>query len=236
MLEKGRSYCQIIPSYKETKVFAHKLVNPIHKLKIAKLLIIGLTFLSFPALTGLKAFESDDVRRIEKYLNTMNTFKSEFIQISDNGVRVDGTIFIDRPGFMRIQYDSPSPILLVADGSFLVYVDTELEQISHIPISETPLRILISKNINLEKWYSIQRVRRGLGTLEIFLSVKKDPKLGSIRLLFSDRPLQLRKWFIRDAVGATVQVSLLDIETGMRLDPELFVVDPEMFTKIEEHN
>ena len=196
------------------------------KTKLIPILMIGVITSLAPAWK--------DISRIEKYLNGITTLQSKFIQITDNGERLDGTIYINRPGLMRVQYDDPSPIFLVADGSFVIYVDTELEQISHVPISETPLRALISENVDLKKWYKIEHVKRGPGTLTIGLRIKKSENSGVVRLLFSDKPLQLRQWFVTDATGMTVRISLLDVERGLDLDPRFFEVDADMFDKIEE--
>ncbi|MBH67897.1 MAG: hypothetical protein CMM58_06060 [Rhodospirillaceae bacterium] len=203
------------------------------KTKLIQLLIICVITSFAPVWANETEKNSRDISRIEKYLNGITTLKSRFIQMTDNGERLDGTIFLNRPGLMRVQYDAPSPIFMVADGSFIIYVDTELEQISHIPISETPLRALISKNVDLKKWYKIDHIKRGPGTLTIALRIKKSENSDVVRLRFSDKPLQLRQWFITDATGVTVRISLLDVERDLDLDPRFFTVDADMFDKAE---
>ena len=93
--------------------------------------------------------DMDDINKIENYLNSITTFKSNFLQTASTGERSCGVLFLDRPGKMRVQYDEPSPILLVSDGAYVIYVEKNLEQISHLPISQTPLRALIEKDVNL---------------------------------------------------------------------------------------
>jgi outer membrane lipoprotein-sorting protein len=179
------------------------------------------------ASSGTK--DASDVGRVEVYLNAITTLKSRFIQRASTGNLASGTVYISRPGKMRFEYDPPAPILLVADGIFLIYVDKELEQISHVPISSTPLSILVSENVKLSDNHDVAAVERGAGTLAVTLTMKGDVEAGAVRLLFADAPLSLKQWYIRDAQGVEVQVSLLDPERGLELDSTLFQVNPDMF-------
>ena len=178
----------------------------------------------------------DDISKIENYLNSITTLKSIFLQTASTGERSGGVLFLDRPGKMRVQYDDPAPILLVSDGSYVLYLEKNLEQISHFPIAQTPLRVLIEKDVDLQAWYKIKDIKRGPGTLRLTLIMKNDLSLDSVQLLFSDRPMQLRQWTIRDQQGIEVRVSLMDMQRGARFDPKLFEVDPNLFSKSNKEN
>ena len=178
----------------------------------------------------------DNISKIENFLNSITTLKSNFLQTASTGERSGGVLFLDRPGKMRVQYDEPSPILLVSDGSYVIYVEKNLEQISHFPIAQTPLRALIEKDVNLQAWYKIKDIKRGPGTLRLTLIMKDDLSLGSVQLLFSERPMQLRQWTIRDQQGIEVRVSLMDMQRGARFDPNLFEVDPNLFSNLNKEN
>ena len=181
------------------------------------------------AAAALNAVDQADVRRIESYLNGITTLKSRFIQRSSTGNLASGVLYLSRPGRVRFEYDPPAQILLVADGLFLIYIDKELQQISNIPISATPLSVLVDANVKLANSHDVEKVERGAGTLSVTLGMKDDPESGTVRLLFADGPLALKKWYIRDAQGVEVQVSLLDSERGMMFDSGLFQVDLTMF-------
>lgn len=200
---------------------------------IRKVLLTVLLFSLFASASAsaasLNAKDARDVGRVEAYLNAITTLKSKFIQRASTGNLASGTVYISRPGKMRFEYDPPAPILLVADGIFLIYVDKDLEQISHVPISSTPLGILVSENVKLTDNHDIVAVERGAGTLAVTLTMKDDADAGAVRLLFADAPLALKQWYIRDAQGVEVQVSLLDPQRGLELDSTLFQVNPDMF-------
>jgi outer membrane lipoprotein-sorting protein len=199
---------------------------------IALILFAPTGFLSAGAL-GAK--DKADVARVEAYLNAITTLKSRFVQRASTGNLARGTLYLSRPGKMRFEYDPPAPILLVADGLFLIYVDKDLEQISHVPISSTPISILVEAGVKLEAAHDVAFVERGPGTLAITLTMKDDLEAGAIRLLFADAPLALKRWYIRDAQGIEISVSLLDIERGMMFESALFQIDPEMFANSDKN-
>ena len=213
------------------------IVRVVVMLKNLLIVMVVLSYASNLAkAANLTQNDMDDISKIENYLNSITTFKSNFLQTASTGERSGGVLFLDRPGKMRVQYDEPSPILLVSDGSYVIYVEKNLEQISHFPIAQTPLRVLIEKDVDLQAWYKIKDIKRGPGTLRLTLIMKDDLSLGSVQLLFSDRPMQLRQWTIRDQQGIEVRVSLMDMQRGARFDPKLFEVDPNLFSSSNKEN
>ena len=58
----------------------------------------------------------DDLARLETYLRSIGTLEARFVQVSSDGGFARGTLWLDRPGRMRFEYDPPVPILLIANG------------------------------------------------------------------------------------------------------------------------
>jgi outer membrane lipoprotein-sorting protein len=210
----------------------NKAMRTYQEFLVLLILCIGFSVSAFGM--NLTQTDLDDLGRIENYLNSIHTLKSNFIQTASTGERATGVLFLNRPGRIRVQYDPPSPILLVANGAFIIYVDKNLEQISHIPIAETPLRVLIDKDVNLLSWYSIKNIKRGPGTLRVTLAKKNELGPTSVRLLFSDKPLQLRQWIIRDQQGIDVRISLLDMQRGIKFNLDIFEVDSNQFSSFSD--
>ena len=207
-------------------------IKTCQKLIVLVVFCVGFSISAFSL--NLTQKDLDDLGRVENYLNSIHTLKSNFIQTASTGERATGVLFLNRPGRIRVQYDPPSPILLVANGAFIIYVDKNLEQISHIPIAETPLRDLIDKDVNLLSWYSIKNIKRGPGTLRVTLAKKNELGPTSVRLLFSDKPLQLRQWIIRDQQGIDVRISLLDMQRGIKFNLDIFEVDSNQFSSFSD--
>ena len=59
-----------------------------------------------------------ELDRIERYLNSLQTLQSKFVQNNPDGSHAHGTLYLQRPGRMRFEYDPPTPIRLYANGNF----------------------------------------------------------------------------------------------------------------------
>ena len=59
----------------------------------------------------------------------------------------EGTFYIQKPGKVRFEYNPPSPIDIIADGSSVVVRDRNLATQDLYPLSQTPLRYLLADHI-----------------------------------------------------------------------------------------
>ncbi len=167
-----------------------------------------------------------DISRIETYLNTIRTMKSRFLQVSSDGDYSEGTLYFSKPGKMRLEYDDPSPNLIVSDGANIIFFDKELGQASYFDLDGTQAAILLTDNISFSAGGMIvTRFERGPGVLRLTVAKESDPLEGNMTLIFSDRPLSLKKWTVIDAQGIVTNISLLGPRFGVSLDPKLFEVE-----------
>lgn len=178
-----------------------------------------------PVGAAAQAFSPEQIatiNRVETYLNQLTTLDSRFVQIDPNGNFSEGTVFLSRPGRMRFEYDPPSQLLLVADGTWFIYVDKELEEVSHIPLDSTPAGFLLQDEISLTGEYKVTDVSAGNGLVTIDVIERLAPENGKVQLVFEDRPLQLKQWTVTDAQGLDTRVTLINGRFGRELDAELF--------------
>lgn len=178
--------------------------------------------------TGLAALSPDEaaaVHRAVRYLNDLSTLRARFVQVSSNGTYAEGEVVVERPGHMRFEYDPPNPVLLIADGLNLLYYDRDLKQASFLPLWETPLWFLIRENVQISDDLQVAGVEQGQGVLKVTLRNKDSADAGSVTLVFGDSPLALRKWELVDALGIATQVSLINPEYGVPVDPKAFTYD-----------
>ncbi|KAF0142468.1 MAG: Outer membrane lipoprotein-sorting protein [Rhodospirillaceae bacterium] len=175
--------------------------------------------------------EQEILLQVETYLNNVGTVRARFLQVSGTGVYAEGTVFLSRPGRMRLEYDPPSPLLIVADGRHLIYYDAKLEQTSYIGLETTPAGILLRVPVRLKGDVTVMAIHRVPGAVEVSLIQTRDPSAGELTLLFSEKPFALKQWRVRDAQGQTVTVSLYDAETDVKLDPKLFTFTDQKFFK-----
>lgn len=182
------------------------------------------------AHAALSADDLTSIGKVEDYMNGITSLAASFVQIGPRGELSRGRFYMRRPGRLRFEYDPPVPLLIVADGLWLVLYDKELNQVTRLPLYETPLGVLVAENVNLSKDVEVTRVDRQAGLLRVQLIDRDRPDEGWLSLAFSDPPLELRQWHVQDAQGGITNVALSDMQIGTKLDPELFVfTDPAPF-------
>lgn len=171
---------------------------------------------------ALSAQDKADVARVEDYLNGIRTLSARFLQIAGSGDASEGSVRIERPGRMRLEYDEPVPLLVVAFAGQIVQYDKELKQATYLPLSATPAAILLREKVVLSGDVTVTAVERGSGTLRVSIVQSDDPRAGRLTLVFSEAPFRLASWVVVDAQGQTTRVALDDVRTGIALDPQLF--------------
>lgn len=180
-----------------------------------------------PNSMKLKKEERKDLLRIETYLNEMKSLRADFLQVSSNGAVATGKLLLQRPGKMRFEYDPPSPIMLLADGYFLKYIDKDLEQVTHIWLEDTPIGFLLKDDLKLSGSLAVTKFSRNNNLLTTTLAKSKESEKGTVSLIFSDKPLSLKKWVIKDAQGITTTITLNNRERPIKIDPALFELNSE---------
>ena len=195
------------------------------------LVALALGFFRSPAsaqgIAKLSDADRFDILRIETYLNRIKTMEARFLQVTSDGDYSEGDLYFSKPGKMRLNYDSPSSIVIVSDGVNLGYYDKELEQVSYLSLEWTQASILLRESISFSAGdILVTAFERGPGVLRLTVIKGDDPLEGNITLIFSDRPLGLKKWTVTDAQGIVTNVSLLGPRFGMTLSPKLFHIEP----------
>ena len=194
----------------------------------ATILIVGAAPANAQADPVLDDGAKADIARIERYLNELTTLDSRFVQFSEQGI-AEGRIVLSRPGNMRIEYEDPVPVLLVASGYLLMYHDRDLIQTTYLPVSETPAGFLLDEKIQLSGDITVTDFERGPASLRLTIIETDAPESGSVTLAFEDAPLRLIKWHVQDAQGNDVDVALLEPEFGTEVDGDLFsLIDPAL--------
>ncbi len=165
---------------------------------------------------------------ISRYLNGLRTLKGRFLQVGPDGATTQGTVWLDRPGRMRFQYDKPSPLLLVAGHGTVVFHDSQLDQTTNIPVGQTPLGLLLADTISLSGDVTLTDFERPPGRLQLTLVRTKSPGEGSLTLMLNADPLALTGWSVVDAQGRETRLRLSAVQPGGTFDQSLFTfVDPD---------
>lgn len=202
-------------------VGAAKRIWNLTKATLAAAAILGAAAGGANAVT-LSAEDQADVQRIEDYLNSIGSMRARFLQVDASGGNVQGTLFILRPGRLRFEYDEPSPILIVADGTWVHYHDKELDQTSRALISDTTVEFFTRNDLQLSGDVTVSDFTRDNGLMSVTIVDTNNPDEGSVTFTFDSNPINLRQWVVTDPEGAETLVALLSFETNVTLDADMF--------------
>jgi outer membrane lipoprotein-sorting protein len=164
--------------------------------------------------------------RISLYLSSVQTMVGNFVQIGPDGGRTEGTFYIQKPGKVRFEYNPPSPIDIVADGSSVVVRDRNLATQDLYPLSQTPLRYLLADRIDLLTDTDVTSVTAD-DTFATVVIEEKQLVVGTTRLMmmFDAKDLTLKQWTVTDPQGFDTTVAVYNLDTTKKPDPNLFVIN-----------
>ncbi|MCZ6604078.1 MAG: outer membrane lipoprotein carrier protein LolA, partial [Alphaproteobacteria bacterium] len=137
--------------------------------------------------------EQVDVARMEAVFNSIRTLDAEFVQTSDTHLSV-GRILLSRPDGLRMEYEEPSPHVLVGNGAAIMYHDRHLQQTSFLPVSKTPAAFIMRDNLSMRDGVMIINFERAGTFRRVTLVQEDEPGEGAITLIFEDNPLRFVGW------------------------------------------
>jgi outer membrane lipoprotein-sorting protein len=181
------------------------------------------------AVTTTTAFNPTQKAQVDKvsaYLSSVQQLVGNFVQVGPDGRRVKGEFYIQKPGKVRFEYDPPSPIEIVADGQSVVVRDRKLATQDLYPLSQTPLRFLLSERIDLLRETNVVGVRAD----DVYVTVvieEKQPVIGTSRLMMmvGAKDYQLKQWTVTDPQGYDTTVAVTNLDSSKRPDPGMFKID-----------
>jgi outer membrane lipoprotein-sorting protein len=174
-------------------------------------------------LAALPAQAQASVADVERYLNSIRTFKARFVQSNPNGGIAQGTLYVWRPGRMRFEYDPPSQLKIVADGWQVTMWDPATKDFGQWPIGWTAASWLAKDPIALSGDLKVEKFERAAnGLLELTMSQTRKPQDGKVIVRFSENPMTLQGWTIIDPRGQRVGIALANVQPNVQLDLSLF--------------
>ena len=176
-----------------------------------------------PTPADLTPQDRRSLQQIGAYLNSIHTLTATFQQHAGSGVST-GHVWLQRPGKMRFEYDRPNPVSLFADGFYVYYWDKDLHQISKIGLKATPAWFLLRDPVTFDD-VIVTGVEHGPNTIRVSVVESAKPDAGSLTMVFTENPLLLRQWTVVDQEGKVTTVSLSDLQSGMAIDPKVFVFE-----------
>jgi outer membrane lipoprotein carrier protein len=173
---------------------------------------------------------ADDL--VADYFSGLETFQAGFIQtvIDSDGERLqhsEGTVWIEKPGRFRWDYQTPYRQLIVADGKRLWTYDEDLEQATvklvDETLSSTPAMLLSgfrplsdvmtwrqTDTENGERWFSLD-------------PKQPDSAVEKVRIGFENDQLSIIE--VTDGFDNHTRIQFLQIKRNQPIDPGLFKLE-----------
>ena len=166
------------------------------------------------------------------YLNTLQSARSDFTQVDDDGTLSTGRFYIKRPGRARFEYDGKDAAKVIAgQGSVVIHDPKSNQPPESYPLRRTPLSIILAERVDLSRAKMVVGHDYDGTATRVRAQDPEHPDYGSIDLYFTGEPVQLRKWVINDGTGSQTTVILGGMKTGMSFPLSLFnTVNPSPVT------
>jgi outer membrane lipoprotein-sorting protein len=190
--------------------------------------IVALGFLAPGAMAkgvDLTNEQAAAVQKISDFLNSYQDLQGDFTQVGPKGNVSKGVLYISKPGKMRFEYAPPNPMIIVSDGSWVTIKNRAKEKFDEYPLSQTPLRFVVSDKVNLLKDAEIMNIEQADGLTSITFEDRKNTVPGQLVLVYDESRKELQQWIIIDGKGRRTTVSLDNLVAGEPNDPKLFKIE-----------
>jgi outer membrane lipoprotein-sorting protein len=165
---------------------------------------------------------------ISAYLNGLTTVEADFTQLNADGTISTGRVYIRRPGRVRFEYAPPDRSLVIAGAQQVAIFDAKSNQPpEQYPLRRTPLNLILAPEIDLGRSNMVIGHSDDGTATRIRAQDPEHPEYGSIDLVFTANPVELRQWVITDDLGQETTVILGEMTKGGQLSARLFDISAE---------
>ena len=183
-----------------------------------------LTALSLPAF----AAEKISLQTLNKYFEDLKTAQAGFTQINGDGSISAGTLMIKRPWKMRFEYKGDGTLVLASARSVAIFDPKGDPQPETYPLKRTPLWLILARDVDLTQNNTVIGHEFDGNATTLVAQDPNNPELGTIQMVFTDNPVQLRQWIVTDEVGSATTVVLGAMETGLMIRNSVFDIGAEI--------
>jgi len=192
---------------------------------------MGLRTLTFAAalLAPVTASaEAIPLSEISAYLNGIETAESTFTQINANGTVATGNVYIQRPGRARFDYDDDDLLVMAGGGQLAIFDGRGNTTAEQYPLRQTPLWLILDETVDLGRNGLVVGHEFDGTATRVVAQDPERPEIGSLTLVFTPDPVQLRQWVVTDQSGAQTTIVLGALEEDVDLSQALFSIPTEI--------
>ncbi len=159
--------------------------------------------------------------QISNYLNSMRAAQAKFVQANPDKTLAQGVLYLEKPGKIRYEYTTPADSIVISDGRVLGILDKKSNRgAQRYDLRKTPLDILLQDNINLDASGVVRNVTSDGVKTQVIAVDPKNARNGTLTMIFTGNPVELRQWIVTDRSGkkTTVILNDLTLRSGVRDD------------------
>lgn len=178
------------------------------------------------AIAPVAAQTTGDLAVVQRHLQSITTMTAEFSQADRDGKVLTGVLTIKQPGRLRFQYEKGVPILIVAEGGALTFVDYSVKQVQRWPIKNSPLGVLLDPNRDISRF---AKVVPGFDNRIVSVEANdpKHPEYGRITLVFARDAtapggLMMQGWVMLDSQNNRTTIRLSNQHYGVPVSDGTF--------------
>ena len=169
------------------------------------------------------------VERANATLNAMTSMSAQFVQVGQNGRRLEGDLYVQKPGRMRFEYRA-APLEIVADGTSVAIRDRKLNTQDVYSIGQTPLKFLLKERVDLARDTKLVSAENEGDLVSVTLEDRSTfGGTSRVTLFFDPKTFALKQWLVVDPQGYETNVSLRNVQLQAKLDQNLFNIN---FTRV----
>lgn len=161
--------------------------------------------------------------RISAYLNSFASAQAEFTQINADGTISTGQLALKRPGKARFEYNPPNKALVIAgSGRVAIFDEKSNQPPEQYPLARTPLSVILAARVDFARARMVVGHDGDATSTRVIAQDPEHPEYGTIALVFTGDPVELRQWVITDGSGQPTTVILGQMTTGVTLPTRMF--------------
>jgi outer membrane lipoprotein-sorting protein len=172
--------------------------------------------------------EKISLNTLSEYLNGLTTVETDFTQVNADGSISTGKLIIKRPGRVRFEYAPPDESLVLASaGSVAIFDGKSNQGPEQYPLDRTPLNLILARNVDLGASGTVVAHSADGTSTRVKAQDPAHPEYGTIEMVFTDGPVELRQWVITDDTGQETTVILGELIKGGSYGASVFSISAE---------
>ena len=172
---------------------------------------------------GAAAAQQVSISEITRYLNGMRAAQANFVQANPDKTLAQGVLYISKPGKIRYEYTVPNDSLVISDGKYLGIFDRKSNRgAQRYDLRKTPLDILLRDNLDFSSAGVVRDLQSDGTQTRVVAIDPANPRNGTITMVFTANPIELRQWVVTDRSGKKTTVILSDLQVRSSVSSDLF--------------